>query len=1297
MKTFEDFTGLYPMSKTLCFSAESVIENRMDKLDEIIRSDEHRAESYQKVKKIIDDYHKSFMDIVLSALELPYEDNKKKNSLSEFYSWYSINGKLDQSVRKKSLALIQDNLRKEIVRAFTAHPAFKRINKKELIKEDLPLFVSDDQDKVNLIAEFADFTTYFTGFHENRLNMYSAEEKATAIAYRLINENLPRFIDNMHIFSIVYSIPELKGCVEQVENAFKSNLDGCSVCDLFKLQGFNKVLTQKQIDLYNAIIGGRTEKDNGIKIQGLNEYINLYNQQHKESKIPILKPLYKQILSDRESLSWLPEVFSSDNEMLRGVNTFYTELYALLTNQNEESAHSLFGLLQTLKDEVDLERVYLANDLQLTNISQKLFGDWSIIRSALEKDYENTHPQKKKSYEKYEAEKEKYIKSLDSVSIGYINRCLMSLDEKYHKLVEAYFITLGAVNTEVEQKENLIAQLRNLYTEASALLSTDYPEGKNILQDEQAIAKIKALLDCIKELQHFIKPLMGKGNESDKDEQFYGEFSMFWDAINLITPLYNKVRNYLTRKPYSTEKIKLNFENSTLLDGWDLNKERDNTGVILKDGNLYYLGIMDKKYNKVFDPKNILEDGDCFEKMEYKFFKDLTTMVPKCSTQLNAVKEHFDKDSSDFILQGDAFKNPLVITKEIFELNNKTYNGKKKFQVDYLRQSNDKKGFEHAVETWIQFCMNFLASYVSTAEYDLSSLKPLCEYKQLDDFYRDVNKLLYKISFRKVSKSYVYSLVEEGKLFLFQIYNKDFSSYSKGTPNLHTLYWKMVFDENNLKNIIYKLNGQAEIFFRRASLKYDKPTHPANQPIKNKNILNKKENSTFDYDLIKDKRYTLDKFQFHVPITLNFKSLEVNNMNELVNSYLKEAENIHIIGIDRGERNLLYLVVIDSKGNIVEQYSLNRIINEYNGRQYCTDYHNLLAQKEKSREEARKSWTSIENIKELKEGYLSQVIHKISELIVKYKAIVVLEDLNMGFKRSRQKVESQVYQKFEKMLIDKLNYLVDKKQDINLPGGLLHAYQLTGKFKSFKEIGKQSGFLFYTQAWNTSKIDPSTGFVNLFDTRYESIEKSQLFFSKFKMIKYNVEKDWFEFSFDYGRFTQKATETRTDWTVCSYGSRIETFRSQKNNNQWDNREIDLTTAFKDLFNKYGINITGNLKEAISERTEKSFFYNEECNEPKGLMQLFKLLLQMRNSVIKSDVDYLISPVIGSDGCCFDSRKVDKSLPENADANGAFNIARKGLMIIDKIKDCSDFKSLDLKITNKEWLQFAQTMPYKGKK
>ena len=53
-------------------------------------------------------------------------------------------------------------------------------------------------------------------------------------------------------------------------------------------------------------------------------------------------------------------------------------------------------------------------------------------------------------------------------------------------------------------------------------------------------------------------------------------------------------------------------------------------------------------------------------------------------------------------------------------------------------------------------------------------------------------------------------------------------------------------------------------------------------------------------------------------------------------------------------------------------------------------------------------------------------------MMVEYNAIVVLEDLNMGFMRGRQKIERSVYEQFEHMLIDKLNFYVDKKKSLVL-------------------------------------------------------------------------------------------------------------------------------------------------------------------------------------------------------------------------------------------------------------------------
>lgn len=1254
---YSDFTGLYPLSKTLRFELRSIGKTKENiERNGILERDNDRAIAYKAVKKVIDEYHKVFIEMMLGGFEL------EKDDLGKFYYLYHLPS--SDSKRKADLPKIQDIMRKQISDRFTKNEKYKRLFGKELIREDLAEFVRTPQYEdvireipgnehlteeevkrvqegvVQDIAQFNDFTTYFVGFYDNRKNMYVADDKATSIAHRMIDENLPKFVDNMDVFERI-AASEVAAHFNELYKAMEPYLNVNEIAEMFQLDYYSVVLTQKQIDVYNAIVGGKV-LDDGTKIQGINEYVNLFNQQQKDKskRLPKLKPLFKQILSERNAISWLPDEFKDDNEMLQSIEKCYQDL-------KNQVFDSLKTMLRSMK-EFDLEHIYLPNDLQLTDIAQKHFGSWSMIRNAVVENLKINNPQKKKEdAEEYE---KRMAKLNDSYSIAYLN-CIMQGKVEGFKPIEDHFIELGAEDNEDGQKLNHFVRIENAYAEIKSLLTMDYPKGKNLSQDKVNVEKIKTLLDAIKDLQYFVKPLLGCGTESEKDPRFYGEFVPLWEMLDQITPLYNMVRNRMTSKPYSEEKIKLNFDNSTLLAGWDLNKEADNTCTILrKDGN-YYLVIIDKRNNKVLRPENLVAEGDCYEKMEYKLLPGANKMLPKVFFSKSRIDEFKPSDS---VVRNYA---------------NETHKKGDKFNladchalIDFFKKSISIH------EDWSKFDFKFS---------DTSS------YEDLSGFYREVEQQGYKISFRKVSVDYINQMVEEGKIYLFQIYNKDFSPFSKGTPNMHTLYWRMLFDERNLADVVYKLNGEAEVFFRKHSIKVDKPTHPANTPIANKNAQNEKKYSTFEYDLIKDRRYTVDKFQFHVPITMNFKAAGLNNINPLVNAYLKESKATHIIGIDRGERHLLYLSLIDLKGNIVEQYSLNEIVNEYNGNTYRTNYHDLLDAKERQRDEARRSWQTIETIKELKEGYMSQVVHKIAQLMVKYNAIVVLEDLNKGFMRGRQKVEKQVYQKFEKMLIDKLNYLVDKKVGEEAIGGVLNAYQLTNKFESFQKLGKQSGFLFYIPAWNTSKMDPTTGFVNLFDTRYENMEKSKVFFGRFDSIRYNSSKGWFEFAFDYDNFTTKAEGTKTKWTLCTYGSRIETKRDPKQNNIFVSEEFDLTSRIKALFVEYNIDLKGNLKEQICSQNDAAFY--------KGLLHLLHLTLQMRNSITGTDTDYLISPVMNAKGEFYDSRKCGKDLPENADANGAYNIARKGLWIIEQINKAADdeLARINLAISNKEWLRYAQ--------
>lgn len=1241
MTRLNELTGMYSLSKTLRFELRPIGETlKFIESKGLIAQDEQRAMEYEKVKDIIDRYHKAFIKMCLADFKLKLESTGNCDSLEDYVSLASKNKRTEGE--DKDFDKVKENLRKQIVSAFKKGGSYGDLFKKELIQQHLPNFVTDEEEK-QMVENFSKFTTYFTGFHENRQNMYSDEDKSTAIAYRLIHENLPMFLDNMKSFAKIVE-NEVAEHFADIEIAFGEYLNVERLADMFRLDYFTETLTQEQIDVYNNIIGGRTEED-GTKIQGINEYVNLHNQQHKNERLPLLKPLYKMILSDRVAISWLPDEFSTDDEMLQSINETSKLLNDILVGDGDGSLRNIL----THIDEYDTEHIYIANDLGLTDISQQIFGQYDIYTSAIKAELRSQvspTAKERREPELYNEHISKLFNSAKSFSIDYLNSFVDS-----DKTIQSYYAQLGAYNRNGEQSINLFTQI-----EMARIAAGDVLAGKhsNLNQSEEDTALIKKLLDSYKALQHFIKPLLGNGDEADKDNEFDARLRAVWNALDIITPLYNKVRNWLTRKPYSTEKIKLNFENAQLLGGWDMNKEPDCTSVLLRKDGMYYLAIMDKKANRAFDVDELPHEGDCYDKVDYKLLPGANKMLPKVFFSKSRIDEFAPSQAIiESYKRGAHKKGANFSLSDCHRL------------VDFFKQSIAKH------EDWSKFPFKFSDTQT---------------YEDISGFYREVEQQGYMLGYRKVSSSFINQLVNEGKLYLFQIWNKDFSEYSKGTPNMHTLYWKMLFDERNLADVVYKLNGQAEVFYRKKSLELSNTTiHKANQAIKNKNEQNAKKDSTFDYDIVKNRRYTVDKFQFHVPITINFKATGGDNINSNVLDVIRNNGIKHVIGIDRGERHLLYLSLIDLKGNIVKQMTLNDIVNEYKGNTYVTNYKDLLANREGDRTEARRNWQKIENIKELKEGYLSQVVHVIAKMMVEYEAIVVLEDLNMGFMRGRQKIERNVYEQFEKKLIDKLNYYVDKQKDASQEGGLLHALQLANRFKSFKTLGKQSGCLFYIPAWNTSKIDPVTGFVNMLDTRYENADKARCFFSKFDSINYNSEKDWFEFRFDYNNFGTKAADTQTEWMLCSYGTRVRTFRNPSKVNQWDNEEVNLTEEFKKVLHVAGVDIYGNLKESICSLTDKKYL------EP--LMHLMKLLLQMRNSVSNSEIDYLLSPVADDNGHFYDSRVCSDSLPKDADANGAYNIARKGLWAIRKIKDTTEGERLNLAISNKEWLQFAQQKPY----
>lgn len=1216
-KLYDELHDLYSVQKTLKF--ELIPQgNTLKNIEKsnILKIDEHRAEVCKRVKKYYDEYHKYFIERVTNKI---YFEN-----LNSYYELYIKNNKTNEE--KKEFSELKLNLRKQISEAFTTDKEYKKLFGEEMIKKYLPLFYKDDEEKLADIKEFEKFTTYFGGYNTNRKNMYSLEEKHTAIAYRVIDEDLPIFISNMKIFKTVYA-----KLAEQMDNVFNTLYNYVKIeklSEVFQLDYYNFLISQTGITSYNNLISGKTNSD-GSKEKGFNEYINEYNQKNKD-RLPLFRELYKQILSDKIYTSFKIENISNDLELIELINVYYNSLELVFEKISEQILNI---------SSYDLNKIYINNDASLANISNEMFGEWNYIKKRIAMHYDEVH--EKIKTKKYEKQKNDFLNNEDCFSIAFINECLEN--RKIDEYIKKSF-TDGNFVEKIKEKYNVFKDIK---IDASNL--------QYLKSSESSITIIKDLLDTLKAFQEFFKLIIPNDNTLEKDEAYYSELLINYDILSEIITIYNKVRNYLTQKPYSLEKFKLNFNCPTFLHGWDLNKERDNFGTILmKDGN-YYLGIIDSNHKKIFNKEE--EDSKSnYIKMEYKLLPGAYKMLPKVV---------FSKKNAT------TFNPPD-------ELN-------KKRKLGYYKKGADfDLNFCHEL---IDFYKKSISIHDDWKKFNFY-FKDTNEYNDISEFYKDIEENGYYIKFKKYSEEYINKLVEDGALYLFQIYNKDFSTYSKGKPNLHTMYWKALFSNENANKGIYKLNGNAEVFYRKKSINIeDTPIHLANQPIKNKaegTIQNGKINSIFEYDIIKNKRFTVDKFQFHVPITMNYKATQNTDINQIVNNYLRENNDVHVIGIDRGERNLLYISVIDSNGKIVYQRSLNEIINKYNGVTHVIDYHKLLDNREKDRKKARETWKNIENIKELKEGYLSQIINEIVKLTIKYNAIIVMEDLKKEFKNSRIKFEKQVYQKFEKSLIKKLNYIVLKDKKENEDGGLYSAYQLTKELKTDEMLGYQSGILLYVPAWCTSKIDPTTGFIDRLYLKYENLENSKEFVQKLDDIRYNASEEYFEFDIDYKKYPTKLLETRNNWTLCSFGERIYSYKGV--NGEIVQKRVNLTEKYKELFEKYNIRYT-NIKEDILINADSEFFKGNA--DMLGFITLFKLMLQLRNSISGDMEDNLLSPIKNKTGSFFNTSDKIEGLPIDADANGAYNIARKGLMLIDQIKKTPKDTKVKFSISQAEWLKYVQ--------
>lgn len=1359
-KQFKSFTNLYELLKTLRFELRPVGNTqKMLEDNKVFEKDQTIDDSYNQAKFYFDTLHQKFIKEALAVEKVKnlsfgkFADNlseqnniinqnkleitelrKEKDKTKEIdklqKNIYDAESKIDQF--KKELYAEIKKLLDERANFWKKEYQEKEFNgnkikfskadiKQEgtnfltsagvlgILKYEFPkekerefkllkwpsLYVDEQESKETpknkkyIFDSFNKFSGYLSKFQQTRKNLYADNGIATAVATRIV-DNFIIFLQNKKVFAEKYNKVYIEIGFDEIS--------------IFDIKNYGQYLLQDWIEAlpndgeennksYNKIIGRINQKIKEYRDQKESEVKKQKDRNFKKSQYPLFKKLDKQILGKVEKEKQLIEKTKEKTEEQVLIERFQEFIN---NNQNKFSiAKKLMNVFfadEFLENYID---IYLKNTA-VNTIARKWFAD--------ARNFELKLPQKQSKKKDDEPNVKKFISLLDIKSAvevaegnifkefyyekNIIQRELNENDKQsnWKKFLDIWQYEFINLFNGIKKENGEIEQGGYDYFFGKAKGLAYFSRKK---QEIEAIKNYAdASLAIFQMMKYFALNDKDRANApSQLSTEFYARYDEYCKDFEFIK-YYNALRNFITKKPFDENKIKLNFEkNPPILKGFS----KQYSSYLLKknhsDKNEFFLGI--------------LKSGEIDETIEIKNKSDYSYFP---ATQLK-------------------FQN---LINKAFE---------PRFGYVYSQQKDEQKAVSDA-QIFIK--ERHLSSY--------PKLQSLIDGKFLSkkEFKDKANKVCFEIyaenSFFSLDKSQIEDKNNRGELFLFQISSKDWMHYKKekSQKNIHTLYFEQLFSPENLKNPKLKISGGSEMFLRELTKQLkDQSDHIITK--ENKKDITEFLKNKFGAGKYAYNRYLERKYFLYLSIVLNYGHRQkmpqnrdrlngfVGKFNKDIRQKLKKhIKDVNIIGIDRGEKNLIYYSVINQKGDIYEQGSLNEI--EIGGKK--VNFYDKLVAKEKERLENRQSWEPVVKIKNLKDGYISHVVYKICYLVEKYNAIVVLEDLNMRFKQIRGGIERSVYSQLEKRLIDKFGYLVFKdKRGLDEPGGVLNGYQLSAPFVSFEKMGKQTGIIFYTQADYTSITDPLTGFrKNIYISNSAPYKKIKEAIEKFDDIGWDEQEQSYYFRYNPAKFANEKDKKgiyspKDGWTIYAKAPRIR--REKGKNGYWEYEKIDLNEKFVELFKIW--NFTDNQKEI-----RRQILTKDEVGELKGektfdgksrsfyhsFIYLFNLVLQLRNSFslqikIKDgkacetelSIDFIASPVkpffsteaIGKNskilslsnfskfenkfiGLADDKQKFIKEF--NGDANGAYNIARKGIIILERINKNSD--KPDLFIGKTQW-------------
>lgn len=1307
MNDLKQFTGFYSLSKTLRFELKPVGKTKetfkrwLDELKNtelvvddggnLFLKDKQIKDAYLAIKPIMDKMHEQFIEMSLLSQEA------KNIDFSDFYTAFKG--------RSKGLNDIEKKLRENIGATYNVTGNYfsaeisKALGKEFKIKKNKPYecltdakmyyYLSanvkdlakqtdgiDEQTLAQHIKKFKGFWGYLDGYNQNRENYYEfGNEASTAVATRIVHENLPTFCSNVFRFEKrkeeyldIYQYLKDNNRETRIKDSQGKEVEVEAISEIvFQIKHFNECLAQSQIEEYNRIIGN------------YNMLINSYNQLRSSDKdfkrIDEFETLYKQIgCGERKAMFETLQDDSDVKNLLKRASDAGSEMFNTYSDSSE--IKTVLDFIKFLRGCDNWDGIYMSKTA-ISKVSNLYFANWHSIKDKLKESKAN-------ACITYDKNREEPIKLRDAVELSEMF-AVFDTEPSDNFFKESLFKEdetneyRGVLDKALTPSQNLIRLLcfdieRNikvfLQKSGEIVALEKYKDENNYVgEEDQTIKKIKdwldAAIDAMRIVRFFaVRKSKMKGNLPNTTmEQALGNLLYNDDAQWF--KWYDLIRNYLTKKPQDDakeNKLKLNFGKEKLLGGWSDGQEKVKAATLLKRENEMYLCILRK--TDIFDT----------------------------SKDDNPIYKTTKTDASRLILMNLKFPT----------LAGKGFLGEYGISYGEMGKSDPNKAIQ---------CLQKIIKERYVNKYPLLEKFTINTYTDKCIFDAEITETLkdcYVCQFTPIDWNKVIEKQEKEELFLFKIHCKDYQPGSDGKKDLQTMYWEDVLSNGSK----HQLCAGAEIFMREPVAKESPIKHPVGSKLVNKRdkdgntISDQIYREIYSYvngriksismeaqkyiteqkvvikeakrEMAKDSRfYGEEKYYFHCPIKLYYESKGYKNpqlafpeVNSKITNALQQSDNLQFVGIDRGEKHLVYCCTIDKNGKIIKGKCQH--YDNING----TDYVQKLEAVADERIIAKKNWQAQSRIKDLKSGYISHVVHRLVDETIKDgdniapHAYIVLEDLNTEMKRGRQKFEKQVYQNLETALAKKLNFVVDKNAKQGELGSVSKALQLTPPISNYQDIEgkKQFGVMLYTRANYTSVTDPATGWRK---TIYIKNGKEE-------DIKEQILDKFSDFGFDGKDYYFEYTEANAGHTWRLYsgknGEPLPRFQNKKqllqDKNVWVPEQVDVVEFLDKLFANF--DKSQSFKTQIENGVELQKIEGRNETAWQFLRYALELIQQIRNSgVKKKDDNFLYSPVRNDDGEHFDTRNHENngelSEIKDADANGAFNIARKGLIMDAHIK------------------------------